>query len=517
MTGGSEPGPASWQPAGEHTVSSLGVFINYRREDTAGIALALYDRLARRFGAENVFLDVRNLQPGVNWLDEVKSRGASCRVFISLIGPHWMASLRERQQSSLSDAVVDEARREIEMALTRGSEVEVIPVLVDNTSVPPPDSLPRSMRGLALRQAERLRFTHFDQDVERLIETLEEVRRRPLAEANVPPSPEPTHASEAPSPHPLTSPGSNIHIPEPDEHHFAEVIAYMAEKGAVVPVLGPNAGNVSAALSGLLRPTSEALDLAEAAQYVYVVSGRPDLYRSLKEMLTAERVPSMTHRFLARFPAILEELGLPKRYQLIVTTNYDTELERAFDNENEPYDLAVYMSTGPDSGKFVHFPYERDPEAIRVPNDYSGLPIDVETYELERTLIVKIHGAIDGSMGGYRWRENFVITEDHYIDYLSASRVESLVPTQILTKLRDSHCLFVGYTIRDWSLRVFLKRIWNGQPLAAKSWAIQGAPGVIDRESWSQSRVELFAAPLDAYVTRLEGHMMNHLGARGLP
>lgn len=494
---------------------SVGVFINYRREDAAGIALALYDRLARHFGAENVFLDVRNLQPGINWLEEIRARGASCRVFISLIGPHWMASLRGRQQSILTDPVVDEARREIELALSRGSEVEVIPVLVDDAAMPPADSLPRSIRGLASRQAERLRYAHFDQDVERLIRTVEDVQRRPRVEAESPPSAEPTQPQEIGTRPPLPQPATNIHIPQPDEHHYLEVVAYMADEGTVVPVLGPNAGKLSADLSSQLRPTPEPLDLAEAAQYVYVVAGRPDLYRSLRQALSAEREPSVAHRFLARFPAILDQLGLPQRYQLIVTTNYDTELERAFDKANEPYDLVVYMSTGPDRGRFVHFPYERDPEPIIAPNDYGGLPIDIETYELERTLIVKIHGAIDGSMGGYRWRENYVITEDHYIDYLSASRVETLVPIQILNKLTDSHCLFIGYTIRDWRLRVFLKRIWSGEPLGAKSWAIQRSPGVIDRESWSQSRVELFAAPLDEYMTTLEQHLMTHLGVRG--
>ena len=73
------------------------------------------------------------------------------------------------------------------------------------------------------------------------------------------------------------------------------------------------------------------------------------------------------HRFLARFPRMLEELGLEKRYQLIVTTNFDTALEQAFDDELEPYDLAVYMANGPDNGKFVHFPHDGAPVAIGQP------------------------------------------------------------------------------------------------------------------------------------------------------
>ena len=42
---------------------------------------------------------------------------------------------------------------------------------------------------------------------------------------------------------------------------------------------------------------------------------------------------------------------------MIVSTNYDANLERAFDEENEPYDLAVYIASGPDEGHFLHFPF----------------------------------------------------------------------------------------------------------------------------------------------------------------
>jgi len=51
-------------------------------------------------------------------------------------------------------------------------------------------------------------------------------------------------------------------------------------------------------------------------------------------------------------------------------------------------------------------------------------------------VIVKIHGAVDGNVADYRWRENYVITEDDYIDYLSERPIESLVPVQILDKLK---------------------------------------------------------------------------------
>ena len=495
----------------EEPPGALSVFINYRREDTSGIAIALDDRLGERFGADNVFLDVRALRPGVDWLSEIKSHGRGARVFIALIGPRWLEILKARQKSLFGGPAADEVRREIEMALSRGSGVDVIPILVDNAAMPRADLLPRSVRGLAARQAERLRFTNFDQDVEHLIEILAELRTRPPGSAHPaePPVAGPTAVVTVERDLTPSSPASQVapEIDSPDEHHYREVIKYMAGEGTVVPVLGPDAGDVAAGLSGRLSPGSRSHDIAEAAQYVYVTSGRPDLYRRLKQVLSVEREPGPVHRFLARFPGTLEERGLPKRYQLIVTTNYDTQLERAFDEENEPYDLTVYMSSGADEGKFVHFPLQSDPQPIMVPNDYDRLPIDVESYELERTVIVKILGAVDGSSGGYRWRENYVITEDHYIAYLSTGPVATLVPNQILTKLQDSHCLFLGYPIRDWNLRVFLKRVWGGEPLYAKSWAIQEDPDLVDKEFWNQTHVELFGSSVNDYATVLGRHM----------
>jgi hypothetical protein len=244
------------------------------------------------------------------------------------------------------------------------------------------------------------------------------------------------------------------------------------------------------------------LDLPSVAQYVYSTTGRSPLYNRLKQILTVECEPAAVHQFLARFPGQLEAQHLPKSYQLILTTNYDTALERAFDEEGEPYDLAVFMASGEDAGCFMHLPFQGEPEVIHQPNRYTGFPID-DDFELHRTIIMKIHGTVDGTSGDYRWKENYVITEDQYIEYLSARPVGNYVPLQLLEKLRSSHSLFLGYAIQDWHLRVFLKRIWAGQALSAKSWAIESDPDVLEKDLWGFSGVELFSIPLAEYVAEL--------------
>lgn len=499
------------------------VFISYRRDDAAADARLLHDRLAQRFGAENVFLDVVALEPGTRWLEEIKTQGHSAGACLALIGPRWLSILTDRAQSRFEEGGDDVVKLELELALSRGSGVEVIPVLVGGGLMPSGDALPRSLRALSETHAVDLRHTHWDQDVEALVGTLERIEQR--SEAAPPPSPasapelaQASPASAAPPPlAPQAAPPAG-HL-APDERHYETVVQYMLDQGTVVPLLGsrvtgmlPDAEEIAADLARSFGITKEEHDLPRVAQQVYVSSGRPDLVRRLRQILSQEASPSPVHCFLASFPRQAEELGSPPRYQMIVTTNYDAALERAFEEQNEPYDLAVYMASGPDRGRFVHFPFDRDPEPITVPNRYGKFPID-DYGELERTVIVKIHGGLTEAASGYGAKDNFVITEDHYIDYLSSSPIESLVPVQILAKLTESHCLFLGYSMCDWSLRVFLKRIWRGEPLGSKSWAVLSDPDVLEKDFWSQSQVDYFAAPLDQYV----GELQRLMAARGAP
>ena len=58
-----------------------GIFIGYRRDDSAGHARALFDRLRAHFGAELVFMDVTDIEPGMDFtevLDKASVPATSC-------------------------------------------------------------------------------------------------------------------------------------------------------------------------------------------------------------------------------------------------------------------------------------------------------------------------------------------------------------------------------------------------------------------------------------------------------
>jgi class 3 adenylate cyclase len=241
-------------------------------------------------------------------------------------------------------------------------------------------------------------------------------------------------------------------------------------------------------------PPGAPADLVRVSQYVSVVSGSGPLYEELHSLYDTDYEPTPAHHFFASIPALLRDKGYPPRYPLIVTTNYDDALERAFRAVNEPFDLVAYVAEGEQRGKFIHFLPGGEVFVIDRPNEYRGLSLD------QRSVILKIHGAVDRA--GALW-DSFVITEDHYINYLTRTDISNLLPVTLAAKLRKSHFLFLGYSLRDWNLRVILHRIWGEQKLTYKSWAILGKLELMEKDFWRSREVDVFNVPLDDYVTEL--------------
>ena len=78
------------------------------------------------------------------------------------------------------------------------------------------------------------------------------------------------------------------------------------------------------------------------------------------------------------------------------------------------------------------------------------------------------------------------------------------MPVLLAAKLRRSHFLFLGYPLEDWSLRVFLHRVWGRDRVSYRSWAVVPGAGRIEREHWRRRGVEVVDAPLDEYVAAFE-------------
>jgi SIR2-like domain len=297
--------------------------------------------------------------------------------------------------------------------------------------------------------------------------------------------------------------------------------------GTVVPVLGaganlcdrsqdepwtpganlPNGQELAKWLADALGGNmAETADLLRVSQYYGMKLGVGPLYRQLHKLFDHDDYPIPTlHRFLAELPARMERQGLPRRHQLIVTTNYDNLLERALDGAGEPFDVVRYLATGTDRGRFVHErggapddPKDRQPHVIDKPRKYDAVSPKL------RTVVLKIHGGFDHDDAD---QDSYVITEDNYIDYLTHTSPNEFIPVTLLAKLLNSHFLFLGYSMRDWNLRVLLHRIWDTRARDWKSWAIQRDVDSIDEMMWESKGVELRAMLLGTYITQLSSRV----------
>jgi hypothetical protein len=297
--------------------------------------------------------------------------------------------------------------------------------------------------------------------------------------------------------------------PELDQHF--RLIAPRIAEGRVIPFLGagvnlcgrnqlpattPTLPSGSELATHLARSSGYAGredDLVRVSQYVSVLLGSGALYQMLHKVFDRDYCPTALHNFLAELPALLKGNGV-NGHQLIITANYDTALEDAFAAAGEPTDIMIYIADGEDRGKFLHRDADGREDIVNRPNKYDRLSLD------ERSVIIKIHGAVDRIRADH---DSYVITEDHYIDYLTRTEIAKLIPVKLVALIRQSHFLFLGYSLRDWNLRVILHRLWGSQALSFNSWAVQLNPATIDQQTWAQRNVEILEVELSEYVAGL--------------
>jgi class 3 adenylate cyclase len=165
------PGEIDTQASKEElTVSTSGkVFICYRRDDVAGHAGRVHDRLQAEFGRDLLFMDVDSVPLGIDFVKHLREAVAKCEVLLVVIGANWLDARDERGARRLDDPT-DFVRIEIGTALQR--EINVVPILLEGTGIPKPDQLPSDLAGLAHRQGLEIRHVSFDSDIKRLITAL---------------------------------------------------------------------------------------------------------------------------------------------------------------------------------------------------------------------------------------------------------------------------------------------------------------------------------------------------------
>lgn len=259
---------------------------------------------------------------------------------------------------------------------------------------------------------------------------------------------------------------------------------YKAEKGKEEISYLPNASELAAYLAYRTKlPDTEKGELTKMAQYFEATRGADPLRKRLRKIFSYKQALTPLHEFLADAPKPL----------LIVTTNYDDLMERAYQQRHKPYDVVVHIT---DENKVLWWPHgETAPQTLLPEN----LWIDLD----EVAVIYKIHGAIDRRE---KEKGHYVITEDDYIEFLTRMTRGSVIPSIFAEPFQNRPFLFLGYGLYDWNLRVILNRIqdFRGRP-QSRSWAIETLSKPVERKLWEARGVTVYdGLTLEQFLAELK-------------
>jgi DNA-binding SARP family transcriptional activator len=445
--------------------------------------------------AEKDAVDARRFE---RLLSEARSADAEHRIRLvrdalqlwrgSALGEFAYESFAQTEAARLDELRVTAIEERIEAELELGSAAELVGELESIVREHPLRERPRGQLMLALyrsgRQAEAL-------------QAYQDARRMLVEELGIEPTPalQQLHASilrQESALQPQVVPGAG-------EDQLGEVVRALLS-GRLVHVLGPGPSSENGeSLAGRLAeafdtPEEHRGDLTRVSQYVAVTQGIGPLYDQLHDLFAEGDEPGPVERFLATLPELARAHSA--EHQLLVTTAYGSSLERAFEERREAVDLVSFVAIGPNRGKFLHRAPDGAETVVAVPNSYAELSL------AERPVILKVHGGVDPRPE--RDRESFVVSEDDYIGYLAQSDLANVVPVTLAAKLRRSHLLFISYPVVEWSLRVFLHRVFGDEPISYRSWAVLPGAHPIQHEFWRRRGVDLYDIPLDDFVGGLE-------------
>jgi len=145
------------------------LFISYRRKDAGGHAGRLFDRLRHWFDDDVLFYDVKTLDMGDSFREDLDAAVDASAVMLVVMAPDWLDEINRRAR----EPGVDFVRREVERALERGAKGQgplIVPVLMGGAAMPSPEgfheALGPRLSELCTLQAHSFQATQADWDAQ---------------------------------------------------------------------------------------------------------------------------------------------------------------------------------------------------------------------------------------------------------------------------------------------------------------------------------------------------------------
>jgi|SRR6266404_3922132 len=274
----------------------------------------------------------------------------------------------------------------------------------------------------------------------------------------------------------------------------------------------PSAKQLSADLSKLADyPVGRDNDaLTKVSQYLVEYAGDRDMILSYIKAQFHDKVPDDYRTSVTDF---LERVPVSHIPKLIVSTNYDTLIERLLERRSVPYICVSHiLGKSKHSGRLIVYEklgkFSKDSimtravaeELLQDRLDAADIPIIIYKMHGSATSFVPRKDRDEELAGGFN---SIVITEQDYIDYLDKNTMERL-PIQMQEMLRKSQFLFLGYSLSDWNFRLLLHRLRDSQLGAdTKHYACLLHDDAVETVFWQRRGVNLIYVSLDQFLGKL--------------
>ncbi len=243
--------------------------------------------------------------------------------------------------------------------------------------------------------------------------------------------------------------GAGVHAPPPPDSPYH----YPPEQR---PPLGKALSEILATKYGFHKkhPDDFPDDLQRVALYIERTHGlgRRTLVNDLRDLLRAGKSPSPALMMLARLP-----------FKIIVTTNYDRLIETAL------------QQCGKEPAHFIYNPETDEPTEDMVDDP-----------TVEQPLLFKMHGDLDK-------RNSIVITDEDYIQFVQRMSDKDQfhpIPQTVRFRMQKWPTLFVGYSLRDYNLRLLFRTLrWRiDQANFPAAFSIDQNPDPLILDVWQNER-----------------------------
>jgi hypothetical protein len=250
-------------------------------------------------------------------------------------------------------------------------------------------------------------------------------------------------------------------------------------------------------------------DRAAIATLIRDKHGTDTLVREMRQVLANTQVtPSPIYRLIAGLPAHLRAVNHPLAASslIVLTTNYDTIPERAFNDAAEPFHLLQYVDTGSGGGQFAHRLPDGEVRMVESPENYD--PLDCPA-----PLLVKLNGGIpiDPAIP-----ESLLVGRGDFERL--GGRLSDVLPQTLRRAIADGSLLFFGHGLGEPDVEAVV-RLNAGKSPVIKSFAVQ-IPGCPPEwiDYWAQCGLKIVEADLTEFAHWFhDAIMQHHMGTSAAP